>query len=109
MRILSISLVTILAAMPILPPESKAESVVEVKIQKYKYIPSELTISVGQKVRWLNTEKRQYHSVWFEAEESDEPDYFFPEETFERTFDKPGVYNYRCGPHPEMKGKIIVK
>ncbi len=68
-----------------------------------------VTVKVGDTVKWLNVEKRQYHSVWFEAEGFPEADYIFPEETWERTFDKPGTYPYRCEPHEDMFGTIIVE
>ena len=78
-------------------------------IRDYKFIPQEITIKPGQILRWENREKRQYHSVWFEALGEDEPeDYLFPEDAYERSFDKPGVYPYRCGPHPEMIGTVTV-
>jgi plastocyanin len=78
-------------------------------IQNYKFIPQEITIKRGQMLRWENREKRQYHSVWFEALGEDEPeDYLFPEDIYERSFDQPGTYPYRCGPHPEMLGTITV-
>jgi plastocyanin len=68
-----------------------------------------LRIKVGDTVKWVNMEKRQYHSVWFEAEGFAEADYIFPEESWERTFDKPGTYPYRCEPHEDMLGTIIVE
>jgi plastocyanin len=68
-----------------------------------------VTVKVGTTVKWLNVEKRQYHSVWFEAEGFTEAEYIFPEETWERTFDKPGTYPYRCEPHEDMVGTIIVE
>jgi len=78
-------------------------------IQNYKFIPQEITINRGQTLRWENREKRQYHSVWFEALGEEEPeDYLFPEDSYERSFDNPGVYPYRCGPHPEMLGTVTV-
>jgi len=78
-------------------------------IQNYEFIPQDVTIKRGQTLRWENREKRQYHSVWFEALGEDEPeDYLFPEDSYERSFDKPGVYPYRCGPHPEMLGSVTV-
>lgn len=83
--------------------------VVEVDILKYKFIPQVITIAAGDTVRWLNKEKRQYHSVWFEQLDEEEPQYFFPDESYEKTFDKPGSFPYRCGPHPEMTGTVIVK
>ena len=33
-------------------------------IKDFKFIPQEITIKRGQKIRWENREKRQYHSVW---------------------------------------------
>lgn len=78
-------------------------------IRDYKFIPQDITVKPGQTLRWENREKRQYHSVWFEASGEDEPeDYLFPQDVYERSFDKPGIYPYRCGPHPEMTGTVTV-
>jgi plastocyanin len=77
-------------------------------ILKMKFQPQEITIKKGRTVRWENREKRQYHSVWFEQQGDPEPDYFFPEEFYERGFDKVGDFPYRCGPHPEMTGVVHV-
>jgi plastocyanin len=81
----------------------------EVQIKDYSFHPPEITIKAGDTVRWVNKEKRQYHSVWFESLGEEEADYFFPDEGIERTFDKPGSYKYRCGPHEEMRGVVHVK
>ena len=89
--------------------ENKGEVVVEVIIQKFKFIPETVTIKKGQKIRWVNKEKRQYHSVWFKKDGEAESDYLFPDDTLEKSFDKTGEFNYICGPHPEMIGKIIVE
>ncbi|VAX06294.1 hypothetical protein MNBD_GAMMA26-1013 [hydrothermal vent metagenome] len=79
-----------------------------VSIEKYKYIPAEVTVKVGETVRWVNNEKRQYHSVWFEESGAEPSEYFFPDETYERTFDNVGAFPYTCEPHPEMKGIVHV-
>ncbi len=79
-----------------------------VVIQDYKFIPQHIEVKKGATVVWENREKRQYHSVWFESLGEEAPDYFFPEETFERTFDTVGTFDYRCGPHPEMTGSVTV-
>lgn len=81
---------------------------VTVEIKKFAFIPEELTVPIGTTVRWINAEKRQYHSVWFESLDKEEADYFFPDETYEKTFTKPGIYHYRCGPHERMKGTVVV-
>ncbi len=78
-------------------------------IKDFKFQPQHITIRKGQTVTWENREKRQYHSVWFEALGEEEPaDYLFPEDTYERTFSESGKFPYRCGPHPEMTGSVTV-
>jgi len=77
-------------------------------IKDFKFVPQEITIKRGQVLRWENREKRQYHSVWFEALGEEEPDYFFPDESFEREFKQAGTFPYRCGPHPRMTGTVHV-
>ena len=82
---------------------------IDVEIIKFKFMPQETTIKAGDKVRWINKEKRQYHSVWFEKLGEPEPDYLFPGDTYERVFEKAGDFPYRCGPHPEMTGTVHVQ
>lgn len=84
-----------------------AEPVIVV-IQKMQFQPQEVTVKKGGMVRWENREIRQYHSVWFEQAGDPEPDYIFPEESYERKFDIVGDFPYRCGPHPEMTGVVHV-
>lgn len=80
----------------------------EVRIQGEKFIPDKLTVKKGTMVRWVNAEKRTTHSVHFIAEKLPESERMFSGESWTRRFDKPGVYPYICGPHPEMKGVIEV-
>lgn len=87
---------------------SAVADTVEVTIKKMKFQPQEITVKKGDTVRWVNREKRQYHSVWFEQAGDPEPDYFFPEESYERKFPDMGSFPYRCGPHPEMTGIVHV-
>ncbi len=82
---------------------------IQIDILKFKFIPAEITINKGDTIVWVNQEKRQYHSVWFEESGAPEPDYFFPGETFTQKFNDAGDFPYRCGPHPEMLGKVTVK
>lgn len=95
------------------PKESATKSdklsIANVSISKYQFIPNKLTIKSGQTVRWVNDEKRQYHSVWFEKNGEKESDYLFPGDVLTKTFNALGKYEYRCGPHPEMIAIIIVE
>ena len=78
-------------------------------IKDFKFVPQEITIQKGQILRWENREKRQYHSVWFEMLDEEEPEgYLFPEDSYEREFTQAGSFPYRCGPHPEMTGIVKV-
>lgn len=85
-----------------------AGEVVEVSIEKMKFVPQQVKIKPGATVKWVNNEKRNNHSVWFQNENLPESERFFPGESWQRTFDKPGVYPYVCGPHPEMTGVVEV-
>lgn len=84
-----------------------AETVV-VRIDQYTYRPATVRIKPGDTVRWINDEKRTSHSVLFPAESNSESERMFPGEHWERKFSKAGKYPYLCGPHPEMKGEVIV-
>jgi len=85
-----------------------AQTLVEIRIEGYKFLPSEASIRAGDSVHWINREKRTSHSVVFPAEGGLESERLFPEESWERRFEKAGRYEYHCGPHPEMKGLIVV-
>ena len=79
-----------------------------VEIYKKKFIPAQISIKAGDTVIWKNIEKRQYHNVWFKQFLKEEPDYVFPGETYQYTFNKQGEFPYLCGPHPRMTGLVIV-
>lgn len=81
----------------------------EVAIEGYRFLPAEVRIKAGDSVRWSNQEKRTSHSVLFPAEAGLESDRMFPQESWERRFEKAGRYEYHCGPHPEMKGVVVVE
>jgi len=85
-----------------------AGETVEVSIIKMAFEPPHVQIKPDTTVKWINNEKRNNHSVYFEKEGLAESDRLFPEESWQRTFDKPGLYPYRCGPHPEMTGVVEV-
>lgn len=91
-----------------LPLASYGQQTVEVLIQNYRYQPPVVQIKAGDTVRWINREKRTSHSVVFSPEQGGESERFFPDESWQRRFDRPGTYPYHCGPHPEMTGVVEV-
>jgi plastocyanin len=86
-----------------------AHEIIDIEIKDFRFTPATISISPGTTVRWTNREKRQYHSVWFEALGEKEPDYLFPDDSYERVFENKGNFPYRCGPHPEMQGVVHVE
>lgn len=81
---------------------------VVVDIRDYRFTPQVLTIQAGTTVKWTNSERRTTHSVQFLGLGGLESERLFPGESWQRSFDTPGEYPYACGPHPEMKGGIVV-
>src|SRR5919197_4527349 len=92
---------------------STASNATEVRIigdeVKEPYIPGSIIIQSGDKVRWINTDV-EVHSVTSGLEGSADGGKQFDSgllnanQTFEHTFDKPGIYNYFCTIHPIMTG-----
>lgn len=82
---------------------------VEVTIQNYTFEPAKLHIKAGTTVVWNNRERRVSHSIQMLGADSFESERFFPDESWQHTFNKAGTYHYSCGPHPQMHGTIIVE
>ena len=108
MKLRSLSLAALLSLCS-LGASGGGDSETLVIIRDFRFIPQHITIQRGQTLTWENREKRQYHSVWFEALGETEPeDYLFPEDRYQRQFPQTGSFPYRCGPHPEMTGSVTV-
>ncbi len=104
MRVLAVMLALVSFCVP-----AAGQKTHEITIREYRFTPQEIRIKAGDAVKWTNREKRTSHSVLFPAENGLESDRLFPDESWQRTFEKPGTYKYRCGPHEEMKGAVIVE
>lgn len=99
----------VLALVALVALSAAAQKPVEVTIRDYRFSPQEIRIKTGDTVKWINAEKRTSHSVLFPAENGLESERLFPDESWQRTFKLPGTYKYRCGPHEEMTGVVIVE
>lgn len=87
-----------------LPLCAAAGETVVVAAENYAFVPPEITVKVGSRVRWENRDRRQYHSVYFPELNDIEGDYFFPGEHRERVFETPGTFRYICEPHWKTHG-----
>lgn len=93
-----------------LAPLAGRAAVHEVKITNFGFTPQNLTIEVGDTVRWQNTEGT--HNVVA----TDPPALFYSgppsseQWTYEFTFTEPGSYGYTCEEHGHrLEGYVLVK
>ncbi len=90
---------------------------VTVLTQDLSFVPRDITIELGQTVRWSNQETTVAHNVnggqdlypcnpvdFFSGVAADGP------WDFDLTFDQIGIYNYECDPHVgfDMRGTVTV-
>ena len=85
------------------------------------YTPSQLTVSVGTTVTWINSDGSIPHTVTAGWPDSDsvgldypngngfDSDFMSGGAIFEHTFEVPGEYDYYCQLHPWMIGSVNVE
>ena len=73
-------------------------------IQNFSYQPAEITIKKGESVTWTNKDaiKHNVASTTFTSELLGQG------QSFTKTFNDVGTFDYHCTPHPYMTGKVIV-
>jgi plastocyanin len=78
----------------------------DVEISNYSFMPSELTINVGDVVRWTNRDDMSHtatsNNLLFNS------GLISTNSSFQHTFTTTGTFDYHCSPHPFMTGRIIV-
>ncbi len=79
-----------------------------VTIVDFAYSPAEVTIPVGGTVTWTNDDPTAHTATGqngadFKSGTLDQG------ETFDRTFDEAGTYEYRCEFHANMNGTVVVE
>ena len=118
-----------LAALALLPSHGRAAGVLDIEMRGRSdgshvwFDPVGIRISPGARVRWINRDKGNSHTTTaYHPANFDRPrriprdaepwdsDYLIPDESFEREFLVPGVYDYYCVPHEHagMVGRIVV-
>lgn len=78
-----------------------------VTIDNFTFGPKELTVPVGTTVKWVNHDDIPHLVVnkdkVFRSKALDTDD------SYSFTFTSAGTFDYFCGLHPQMVGKVIVK
>ena len=80
----------------------------EVKIDNFSFVPPTLTVAAGTTVTWVNHDDIPHNIVGLEAKAL-KSQVLDTDQKFSYTFREPGTYNYYCGIHPKMTGKIVVR
>jgi plastocyanin len=97
----------VIGAMLAVASVAAQEAANAITIDNFTFTPPELTVSAGTTVKWVNHDDIP-HSVVnkdkvFRSKALDTDD------SFSYTFTSTGTFDYFCGLHPHMTGKIIVK
>ena len=86
---------------------SMSDSANQVVIDNFTFAPQTVTVPAGAKIVWVNHDDIPHNVVStdqkFKSKALDTND------QFSFTFNEPGTYQYFCGLHPRMTGKIIVQ
>lgn len=81
-------------------------------IENFLFNPAELDIKKGDTVIWTNQDSAP-HNILESATQSSkisfQSEILSKGQNFSFTFNDAGTFNYICGIHPYMKGKIVVK
>ena len=78
-----------------------------ITIDNFSFSPAELTVAVGTTVKFVNHDDIP-HSV-VENNKAFRSKALDTDDSYSYTFASAGTFDYFCGLHPKMVGKIIVK
>jgi len=89
------------------PPQTSPGSpgTYNVAISSFSFSPKEIAINSGDTVVWTNNDSA-IHTVTGSGWGSSD---LKQGETYSRTFDTVGTYEYYCNLHPSMTGSVVVK
>jgi plastocyanin len=94
------------AAEAVIAPPAEVRQTFAADIRRYLFAPKRIEIHAGESVTWGNSDA-VVHTV-----ASDDGAWnsgaIQPGQTWTATFTQPGRYLFHCGPHPYMKGVVIV-
>jgi plastocyanin len=87
-------------------PEADAVPVAVVPIRDYRYAPARIDIQAGSAVEWINEDEAMHtasadNGAWGSGA-------LRQGQRWRAVFDVPGTYPYHCGPHPFMRGVVVV-
>jgi plastocyanin len=79
-----------------------------VSIANFLFGPEQVTVAAGAPVNWVNTDASP-HQVTIRGDKPQRTAVLLKGQSAQLSFAQAGSYEYICGLHPNMKGKIEVK
>jgi plastocyanin len=92
-------------APPAAPTGAPGAGGTDVTIVDFSFRPSTLDVAVGAQVTWTNTGSAPHTVTFTDGEDSGALD---TGQTYSRTFDTAGDFDYICEIHPSMRGSVTV-
>lgn len=80
---------------------------VSLEIINYAFTPPTIRIKKGTTVTWTNRDTVKHNAI--ADDESFKTELIGKDESVSVTFDTAGTFPYYCGPHPSMRGTVIVE
>ena len=90
-------------------PTATATAPAKVTIDNFSFTPAEIVVPVGTRVTWTNNDDIP-HTVTDAADpRATKSPPLDTNESYSRSFNKPGTYRYFCSLHPHMQGTVVVR
>jgi len=87
-------------------PDTMTEKPNSVLIKGFVFDPATITVAKGTTVKWMNMDSAPHTVVATGNAFSSET--LKNGQSYEHTFDETGTFEYKCGIHQNMSGKVIV-
>jgi YVTN family beta-propeller protein len=84
-----------------------AASNARISITNFAFAPAEITVAAGQAVTWTNDDGAPHGLAYKDGVQG--TDLLLPGQSFSRSYDKAGTYDYICAVHAYMTGKVVVR
>jgi plastocyanin len=99
---------TVLAAA--LPRAARAAAgAAQVYIDNFAFSPAALTVDAGSRVAWTNRDDIPHTVTGSATTRVMRSPPLDTGDTYEVTFESPGVFEYFCALHPHMRGSVTVR
>jgi amicyanin len=80
----------------------------QIPIAQYAYQPGEMTVRVGETVTWTNQDQAPHDVVTTAGPAVLRSPLLAQGQSWSFTFTVPGVYDYYCSVHPDMRARVTV-